>query len=62
MMQKTFTGVPAAKKKDAEQSAAAEALRQLQIAAWANPQKKNMRQMRREERMRCFCWDVSAGS
>ena len=33
MLQKTFTGVPGAKKKDAEQSAAAEALRQLQIAA-----------------------------
>jgi len=33
MMQKTFTGVPGPKKKDAEQSAAAEALRQLQIAA-----------------------------
>ena len=33
MLRKTFTGVPGAKKKDAEQSAAAEAWRQLQIAA-----------------------------
>ena len=62
MMQKTFTGVPGPKKKDAEQSAAAEALRQLQIAAsWAVRQKKKHAAAWDAKKgcgisLGCFCW------